>query len=126
MRLNDVYQFFQDSCPTAINKELAVCYVLSVLTQKESYGTELMQIIKREYPTYRLSETILYRAFAFLERIGAVSCRKQRTSGKGRPRHIYKLLPEWREQAEELSELWHAYVRGDYRGEQAPRFEYSH
>ena len=43
MKFEDIYQFFQDPPPNYLNKELAVCYVLSVLIEGESYGTHLIQ-----------------------------------------------------------------------------------
>jgi hypothetical protein len=43
MKFQDIYQFFEDPPPIYLNKELAVCYVLSVLLQQDSCGTELIQ-----------------------------------------------------------------------------------
>ena len=39
----------------------------------ESYGTELIQKLESEYPTYRLSDTVLYSAIKFLEEEGVLS-----------------------------------------------------
>jgi hypothetical protein len=73
MKFEDIYQFFRDPPPNYLNKELAVCYVLSVLLQGESYGTQLIQQLEQDYPTYRLSDTVLYSALKFLEDSGAIS-----------------------------------------------------
>ena len=47
MKFEDIYQFFDDPPPVYLNKELAVCYVLSVLTRHDSYGTELIHAIEK-------------------------------------------------------------------------------
>ena len=49
--LNDIYQYFQTPPLTYLTTEQAVCYVLSVLLQEESYGTELIQKLENEYST---------------------------------------------------------------------------
>ncbi len=67
MKLEDIYQFFENPPPTYLCQELAVCYILYVLLQGESYGTELIQRLETEYPNYRLSDTVLYSAIKFLE-----------------------------------------------------------
>lgn len=43
MTIDEIYQYFADNPPTYINKEQAVCYILSVLLQGDSYGVELIQ-----------------------------------------------------------------------------------
>ena len=67
MKIEDIYQFFQNPPPTYLSSEQAVGYILSVLLQRESYGTELIQRLESEYPHYRLSDTVLYDALKFLE-----------------------------------------------------------
>ena len=59
MKFEDIYQFFDDPPPVYLNKELAVCYVLSVLIHRDSYGTELIQGLVNHYMGYRLSDTEL-------------------------------------------------------------------
>lgn len=113
MKFEDIYQFFQDPPPTYLNKELAVCYVLAVLLQGESYGTELIQQLERDYPTYRLSDTVLYSALKFLEEKGALAGYWKKVEGRGRPRRMYQIRPEWEPQARELARLWHEYVHRD-------------
>jgi hypothetical protein len=42
MTFDDIYRYFQSPPPVYLNKELAVCYILSVVLQGDSYGTELI------------------------------------------------------------------------------------
>lgn len=110
MRLEDIYQFFQNPPPTYLSQELAVCYVLSVLLQGESYGTELIQKLEGEHPLYRLSDTVLYSALKFLEDEKAIVGYWKKVEGRGRPRRMYQISPEWQEQAQNLARLWHDYM----------------
>lgn len=112
MKFEDIYQFFQVPPPFYLNKELAVCYVLSVLLRGDSYGTELIQLLESEYPTYRLSDTVLYSALKFLEDEGVITGYWKKVEGRGRPRRMYQLRPESQNQAEDLSRLWHEYTGG--------------
>jgi hypothetical protein len=45
MTFEDIYRFFNDPPPIYLNQELAVCYILPVLLQEESYGTKLIEQI---------------------------------------------------------------------------------
>jgi DNA-binding PadR family transcriptional regulator len=110
MKFEDIYQFFEDPPPIYLNKELAVCYVLSVLLRQDSYGTELIQWLSQQYPNYRLSDTVLYGALKFLEDENAVDGYWKKVEGRGRPRRMYRLNPNWRLRAEELSEFWKNYM----------------
>jgi DNA-binding PadR family transcriptional regulator len=110
MKFEDIYQFFEDPPPIYLNKELAVCYVLTVLLRQDSYGTELIQWLTRQYPSYRLSDTVLYGALKFLEDENAVDGYWKKVEGRGRPRRMYRLNPDWRMRAEELSEFWKNYM----------------
>lgn len=109
MKLEDIYQFFQNPPPTYLSQELAVCYVLSVLLQRESYGTELIQQLESEYPDYRLSDTVLYSALKFLEDEKAIFGYWKKVEGRGRPRRMYQVSPEWSERAQQLAQLWQNY-----------------
>lgn len=111
MKFEDIYQFFEDPPPVYLNKELAVCYVLAVLLQQDSYGTELIQQLADTYTDYRLSDTVLYSALKFLEDQNAIDGYWKKVEGRGRPRRMYRLNPDWRLQAEELAELWQKYMR---------------
>ena len=113
MKFDDIYQFFQDPPPNYLNKELAVCYVLSVLLKGESYGTQLIQQLEQEYPTYRLSDTVLYSALKFLEDSEAIAGYWKKVEGRGRPRRMYQIRSEWREQAQELASFWRGYMTDD-------------
>ncbi|HEY9876815.1 MAG TPA: PadR family transcriptional regulator [Leptolyngbyaceae cyanobacterium] len=110
MKFEDIYQFFEDPPPIYLNKELAVCYVLAVLLQRDSYGTELIQVLADKYVDYRLSDTVLYGALKFLEDEKAIDGYWKKVEGRGRPRRMYRLNPDWRMQAEELAELWNRYM----------------
>ena len=106
----DIYQFFRNPPPFYLNKELAVCYVLAVLLKQDSYGTELIQLLEHEYPSYRLSDTVLYSALKFLEDKLAITGYWKKVEGRGRPRRMYQVCPEWQREAHELATLWTEYV----------------
>ena len=110
MKLEDIYHFFLNPPPTYLGQELAVCYVLSVLLQGESYGTELIQRLESEYPLYRLSDTVLYSALKFLEDEKAITGYWKKVEGRGRPRRMYQVSPEWQDRAYDLARLWHDYT----------------
>ncbi|CCH66972.1 Circadian period extender Pex [Richelia intracellularis HH01] len=110
MKLEDIHQFFESPPPTYLCQELATCYILYILIHMESYGTELIQKLESEYPTYRLSDTVLYSAIKFLEEEGAVIGYWKKLEGRGRPRRMYQISPEWQKIAEDLSTLWQQYM----------------
>lgn len=112
MKLEDIYQFFENPPPTYLCQELAVCYVLYVLLQGESYGTELIQRLEQEYPLYRLSDTVLYSAIKFLEDEKAITGYWKKLEGRGRPRRMYQIAPNWQSQAPDLARLWQNYTTG--------------
>ena len=110
MKFEDIYQFFQDPPPFYLNKELAVCYVFSVLLKGDSYGTELIQLLEQNYPLYRLSDTVLYSALKFLEDNEMVTGYWKKVEGRGRPRRMYQIRPDAVAQAEDLAKLWEGYA----------------
>jgi hypothetical protein len=112
MKFEDIYQFFEDPPPVYLNKELAVCYVLAVLVRHDSYGTELIHAIEKDYPNYRLSDTVLYSALKFLENQAAIMGYWKKVEGRGRPRRMYRLRPDWQMKARELADLWQRYMVG--------------
>jgi DNA-binding PadR family transcriptional regulator len=112
MTFEDIYQFFRNPPPFYLNKELAVCYVLAVLLRQDSYGTELIQLLETEYPVYRLSDTVLYSALKFLEDKAAITGYWKKVEGRGRPRRMYQVHPDWQHQAQELARLWRDYALG--------------
>jgi len=107
---DDIYQFFQNPPPFYLNKELAVCYVLDVLLRKDSYGTELIQLLEKEHSTYRLSDTVLYSALKFLEDESAISGYWKKVEGRGRPRRMYQIRDDWSGKARDLASLWNKYT----------------
>ncbi len=84
---------------------------MSVLQQGESYGTELIQKLETEYPTYRLSDTVLYSAIKFLEDQKAITGYWKKLEGRGRPRRMYQVSPEWQTQAQDFASLWRDYLK---------------
>ena len=110
MRIEDIYQYFENPPPTYLCQELAVCYILYVLLQGESYGTELIQKLETEYTTYRLSDTVLYSAIKFLEDEKAITGYWKKLEGRGRPRRMYQVSPQWQTQAQDLANLWQQYI----------------
>jgi DNA-binding PadR family transcriptional regulator len=110
MRIEDVYQYFQNPPITYLNQELAVCYVLSVLQKGDSYGTELILLLERDNSTYRLSDTVLYGALKFLEHEEVITGYWKKLEGRGRPRRMYQIVPQAQSQAEDLARLWQRYM----------------
>jgi DNA-binding PadR family transcriptional regulator len=110
MKFEDIYQFFQAPPPFYLNKELAVCYVLAVLSRGDSYGTELIQLLEHDYPNYRLSDTVLYSALKFLEDEEIIEGYWKKVEGRGRPRRMYQIRAAAVPQSQELSRLWYEYV----------------
>ena len=112
MKLEDIYQFFENPPPTYLCQEVAVCYILYILLQSDSYGTELIQRLETEYPSYRLSDTVLYTAIKFLEDERAITGYWKKLEGRGRPRRMYQVSPEWQERSQNLAHLWQDYRKG--------------
>jgi DNA-binding PadR family transcriptional regulator len=111
MKLEDIYEFFRNPPPHYLNRELAVCYVLFVLLQSDSYGTELIQLLESTHPNCRLSDTVLYGAFRFLEEERIVKGYWRKSEGRGRPRRMYQLVADYRPLAQELAQLWNDYPK---------------
>ncbi|MDX2231887.1 MAG: PadR family transcriptional regulator [Leptolyngbyaceae cyanobacterium bins.349] len=110
MRFEDIYEFFESLPPTYLNVEQAVCYVLSVLLQGDSYGSELIQRLEREYVIFRVSDPVLYTALNFLEDQEFITSFWKKLQGRGRPRRMLQLNPEVRERAQDLAQLWEEYA----------------
>lgn len=95
MNVQDIYQYFKNPPPIYITKEVAVCYILSVLIEEgDSYGTALLKHIRANHPPYRISDTVLYAALNFLIDEQMLSGYWQNESGRGRPDACTKLLTE--------------------------------
>jgi DNA-binding PadR family transcriptional regulator len=109
MKFDDIYRFFQNPPPLYLNQELAVCYILAVLMDGDSYGTELISRLEKESETFRLSDTVLYSAIKFLEGSGMISGYWKKVEGRGRPRRMYKIHPDWEAKAQEFASFWYSY-----------------
>jgi DNA-binding PadR family transcriptional regulator len=112
MNFEDIYCFFRNPPPLYLNQELAVCYILDILLQDDSYGTELIARLEHESSTYRLSDTVLYSAIKFLEANGTIVGYWKKVEGRGRPRRMYQIDPEWKAKAKELAHFWERYSSG--------------
>ncbi len=110
MNFDDIYCFFRNPPPLYLNQELAVCYILDILLQGDSYGTELIARLERESSTYRLSDTVLYSAIKFLEGSGTIVGYWKKVEGRGRPRRMYRIEPDWLTKARELAYFWNQYA----------------
>jgi DNA-binding PadR family transcriptional regulator len=111
MKFQDIYQYFQDPPPIYLSKEVAVCYILAILVEHgDSYGTALIQLVEAEHSLYRLSDTVLYGALKFLEEEGVIRGYWQKVQGRGRPRRMYQINTEKRDEARSLGRLWHKYI----------------
>ncbi len=109
MNFDDIYCFFRNPPPLYLNQELAVCYILDILLQGDSYGTELIARLERESSTYRLSDTVLYSAIKFLEGSGTIVGYWKKVEGRGRPRRMYRIEPDWITKAREFAYFWSQY-----------------
>ena len=109
MKFDDIYRFFQNPPPLYLNQELAVCYILAVLMDGDSYGTELISRLEKDSETFRLSDTVLYSAVKFLEGSGMISGYWKKVEGRGRPRRMYKIHVDWEAKAQEFASFWYGY-----------------
>ena len=112
MNFEDIYCFFRNPPPLYLNQELAVCYILDILLQNDSYGTELIARLEHESSIYLLSDTVLYSAVKFLEASGTIVGYWKKVEGRGRPRRMYQIDPEWTAKAKELAHFWQRYSSG--------------
>lgn len=104
-----VRQYFHTPEPIFLKDEAAVGYVLSVLLTKDSYGTELIAEVEATHAPMKLSDTALYSALKQLEAEGFVSAYWKKVEGRGRPRRMYQLINDRRQEALELAKLWEQY-----------------
>jgi DNA-binding PadR family transcriptional regulator len=110
MKIDSIYRFFENPTPIYLCQELAVCYILYVSLQEDSCSSELIQRLEDEYPSYRLSDTILYSALKFLEDERAITGYWKRIEKRGRPRRMYQVSPLWQVKAKHLAWLWQDYI----------------
>jgi DNA-binding PadR family transcriptional regulator len=117
MKFQDIYHFFEEPPPVYLSKEVAVCYVLSILLQRgDSYGTALIQFLETGHGLYRLSDTVLYSALKFLEDETVIEGYWQRVEGRGRPRRMYQVVAEQLELANRLASLWQKFLDQSVEG----------
>jgi DNA-binding PadR family transcriptional regulator/O-acetyl-ADP-ribose deacetylase (regulator of RNase III) len=105
MKVEDIYQFFENPPPIYLCREQAICYILYVLLQGDFHGTELIQKLATEYPNFRLSDKVLYGAINIFEK-EKIIIGYNRVIKKERPRRIYQISPEWQNLAQNLAILW--------------------
>ncbi|BDM78229.1 MULTISPECIES: PadR family transcriptional regulator [Acaryochloris] len=114
MNVQDIHQYFKNPPPVYITKEVAVCYILTVLLEEgDSYGTALLKHIRANHPPYRISDTVLYAALNFLIDEEMLSGYWQNESGRGRPRRMYQVAEGREEDAKNLSQLWLKFLGKD-------------
>lgn len=108
LTVQGVTDFFLNPPPFYLNKALTVAYVLSVLSERDAYGTELIQLLETSYRGYKLSDIVLYNVVGFLEKEQIISTywNKAETGQRGRPRRMYKVEPDKVEEARKLGDLW--------------------
>ncbi len=110
MDIEHIYEFFRRPQTTFLAPEPAVCYLLYVLLEGDSYGTELIRRLEKDYPGYKLSDTVFYNALQFLEEEQLIVKYWCRTPTRGRPRHMLKIQPDKQTVAQELAQFWQGYV----------------
>ena len=98
--------FFEQPPIQHLGLELAVCWILERLLDRDSYPTALMHDLSDAHPKLRLSETVLQQAIHFLDHEGAISSYAQRCPSRGRPRRMLHLLEEHRQAAQALMPPW--------------------
>jgi len=114
MNVQDIYHYFKNPPPVYITKEVAVCYILTVLLDEgDSYGTALLKHIRAHHAPYRISDTVLYAALNFLIDEEMLSGYWQNESGRGRPRRMYQVAEGRQEDARKLSQLWLKFMGKD-------------
>lgn len=114
MNFQDIYHYFQSPPPNYLGKEVAVCYILSILADNgDSYGSALMRHLNTEHPPYQMSDTVLYAALKFLMDEGMIQSYWNKTPGRGRPRRMLSIRPEKLNEAKRLAQLWHQYLGAD-------------
>jgi hypothetical protein len=108
--LEAIRLFFE--CPPIehLGLELAVCWILERLLERDSYPTALMHDLSDEHPRLRLSETVLQQAIGFLAHQGAISSYSQRCPSRGRPRRMLHLVDAHRGAAQSLMSPWRRWL----------------
>ncbi|MEG3877635.1 helix-turn-helix transcriptional regulator [Microcoleus sp. herbarium7] len=108
LSINGIHEHFQSPQLVYLSQEQAVCYVLHTLLTGDVYGTGLINALEKDFPQYRLSDTILYSALQFLDNEGITIAYWKKVEGRGRPRRMYKLAASRRKEAQSLALFWSA------------------
>lgn len=115
MSLQEIYRYFQSPHPIYLSKEVATCYILSVLIEEgDSYCTALMKYIEEKYPPHHVSDTVLWSVLPFLIDDDFIFTYWENPPGKGRPRKMFSVMPEKLDEARRIAHLWHQFL-GDNR-----------
>jgi hypothetical protein len=92
MNFEDIYCFFRDPPPLYLNQELAVCYILDILLEGDSYGTELIasQILSCTVPSssWKLLVPLLATGKKLQVAVVPVGCIKLPLNGSAKPRSL--------------------------------------
>ncbi len=89
---------------TQIRRGLIDYFILSTLSQKESYGYQVLQDLNT-LDAISLTESTLYPALARLKREGYLSMRKLK-SEQGPMRNYYSLTRQGKAHLEDMFEFW--------------------
>lgn len=89
--LKDVRSYLKAQPVQFLNVNEAVCFVLSVLSQHDSYATNMHNILTERYDEIQLSETVLYAALRLLLAEQVISSYSGSLSGRGRRPIMYSL-----------------------------------
>jgi DNA-binding PadR family transcriptional regulator len=114
MKIEDIYNFFQHPRRVFLNLELTVCYILSILLEHDSYGSELVEHLEHQYVPHHLSDTVLFASLRFLESEGLITSYWKKVVGRGRPRRMYQIQEQSKVQATELAQFWKQYISQYY------------
>lgn len=108
LSIDGIKEHFQSPQLVYLSQEQAVCYVLHTLLAEDVYGTGLINALEKEFPQYRLSDSILYSALQFLQDEGITIPYWKKVEGRGRPRRMYELVASRRKEAQALALFWSA------------------
>lgn len=94
LTIAQVIGWFESPSPEFMSVEEAISYILSVLlTKGKSYPSEMLAA--RSTADVQCSDTILYRALAFLIEQKMVIHQSTKAKGRGRPREVYQINPHF-------------------------------
>lgn len=85
--------------------EEAICYILAKTLDSEGEGTYGTGLIESTPEGYALSDTVLYRALAFLLEQELLTVATVAMPNRGRPRNIYKINQAEIAQCRKLAKL---------------------